>query len=48
MPQDELFNPFGAKAAAPSQRSVIFARVGMGLFWLVVLALVTARALYQG
>ena len=47
MPQNELFNPFGEKAAAPTQRSAITARVGMGLFWLVVLALVTARVLYQ-
>lgn len=48
MSHDELFNPFGEKAAAPTQRSAIMARIGMGLFWLVVLALVTARALYQG
>jgi len=48
MSHDELFNPFGEKAAAPTQRSVTLARVGMGLFWLFVLALVTARALYQG
>lgn len=48
MSQDELFNPFGEKAAVPSQRNVALARVGMGLFWLLVLALVAARALYQG
>lgn len=47
MPQNELFNPFGEKVTAPSQRSVTVARVGTALFWLMVLALVMARVFYQ-
>lgn len=50
MPQDELLDPFGEraiKATGPSKRTVLLSRVGVGIFWLVVIALVIARAVYQ-
>jgi hypothetical protein len=49
MPQDELFNPFRDRtfqAKGPSKRAVVLSRVGIGFFWLLVLALVAARAVY--
>lgn len=50
MPQDKLLDPFGDRtiqATGPSKRAVVLSRVGVALFWLLVLALVAARATYQ-
>lgn len=50
MSQDELFDPFGDRtiqATGPSKRTVLLSRVGVGVFWLLVLALVIARIVYE-
>lgn len=50
MPQDELLDPFGGrtiKATGPSKRAVLLSRLGVGVFWVLVLALVIARVVNQ-
>ena len=49
--QDTKFDPFGEPAATaesnPSQRSSRWlTRIGTGLFWVIVLTIVSARAIY--
>jgi hypothetical protein len=49
MPDDRLSDPFGETSVNATWRSdkVSASRVGVVLFWLVVVALVVGRAFYQ-
>lgn len=50
MLRNRLFDPFGERAIQatdPSRGSVVLSRVGLTLFWLLVLVIVAARAFYQ-
>ncbi|MBX9691667.1 MAG: hypothetical protein K2Z81_04730 [Cyanobacteria bacterium] len=51
MSKDELLDPFGDRAVqgtGPSRKTGAVSRLGVGLFLLLVLALVVARIIYYG
>jgi hypothetical protein len=51
MSQDKLLDPFGettVQATGPSGKGGFLARAGVGLFWLIVLVLLTARIVSYG
>lgn len=51
MSKDELLDPFGDRAVqgtGPSRKTGTVSRLGVGLFLLLVLALVVARIIYYG
>lgn len=53
MSKDELLDPFGDRTVqgtgpGPSRKTGVVSRLGVVLFWLIVLALVVGRIVYYG